>query len=86
MGKAVPKNVKSRANILMQEKPELFTGDFEKNKRAVDALQLPFSKTIRNLVAGFITRELMKKSEKESGSKRPESQTLKHTAKEAIAA
>lgn len=65
MGKAVPKNVKSKANLLLKVKPENFTLDFEKNKKAIDFLQLPISKSIRNLVAGFITREKVKKAKKE---------------------
>lgn len=69
MGKAVPKNVKSKAGILLKEKPELFTTDFEKNKNALGELQIPLSKAVRNLVAGFITREMLKKSRKENKEK-----------------
>jgi len=69
MGKAVPKNVKSRAIMLAKDKPELFSQDFDKNKRALDSLELPFSKTIRNLVAGYITREMIKKAKKERKDK-----------------
>lgn len=69
MGKAVPKNVKSRANLLIKERPGLFSTDFEKNKKAVDSLQLPLYKTIRNLIAGFITREMLKKAKKEKREK-----------------
>lgn len=79
MGKAVPKNVKSRANLLLKEKPELFSADFGKNKKSIDSLSLPFSKTIRNLVAGFITREVYKKQEKA----RKEEKSLKEKVAEA---
>lgn len=64
MGKAVPKNVKSRANILLKERKSLFSSNFEKNKSAVKGLNLPLSKTIRNLIAGFITGEFRKKEDK----------------------
>ena len=62
MGKAVPKNVKSRANILLEERPELFSENFEKNKESIKSLELPLTKKIRNRVTGFITRT--KKQEK----------------------
>ncbi|HIH21875.1 MAG: 30S ribosomal protein S17e [Candidatus Diapherotrites archaeon] len=65
MGKAVPKNVKTRAGILLQVKPELFGAEFEKNKQALGTLGIPFSKTVRNLVTGYITREVKKKANKE---------------------
>lgn len=69
MGKAVPKNVKSKAGILLKERPELFCTNFEKNKALLNELSLPLSKAIRNLVAGFITRELLKKTKKENREK-----------------
>ncbi len=56
LGKAVPKNIKIRAEKLLKEFPDKFTADFEKNKQIIDELELPFSKIDRNLVAGFITR------------------------------
>jgi small subunit ribosomal protein S17e len=57
MGKAVPKRVKSLAKTLLEEYPEKFSSkDFVGNKKFIDSLNLPFSKNIRNLVAGFITR------------------------------
>ncbi len=62
MGKAVPRNVKSRAGILLEEQPGLFSDNYEKNKEAVKALGLPVTKKIRNLITGFITRK--KKQEK----------------------
>ena len=58
MGKAVPKAIKSRAEILIKMFPDKFSKDFEKNKREIDALDLEFSKTDRNIIAGFITRKI----------------------------
>ena len=69
MGKAVPKNVKSKVGILLKERPELFCTDFVKNKSLLNELSLPLSKVVRNLVAGFITRELLKKAKKERREK-----------------
>lgn len=60
MGKAVPKAIKARAKTLMKLLPGKFAKDFEHNKRALDSLKLPFSKTDRNLIAGFITRQMAK--------------------------
>jgi len=62
MGKAVPRGVKSRAHKLMELYKENFSLDFEKNKGFIDSLNLPFPKKIRNLIAGFITREIKAKS------------------------
>ena len=58
MGKAIPKAIKFRARVLLEERPELFSIDFEKNKRAIDSLKLPLYKSTRNLIAGFIVRTL----------------------------
>jgi len=61
MGKAVPKNLKSRAAVLMKEYPDKFTIDFEQNKQFLDSLELPFSNQVRNLISGFITRKVRQK-------------------------
>lgn len=61
MGKAVPKNLKSRASILIKEFPEKFTIDFDKNKQFLNSLQLPFTNEVRNLIAGYITRKVKQK-------------------------
>ena len=58
MGKAVPRQIKIRAEFLLQQFPKRFTQDFEHNKAALASFQLPFSKTDRNLMAGFITRKV----------------------------
>ena len=58
MGKAVPKAIKMRAKKLLTLMPESFSKDFDKNKKAIDSLGADFSKTERNLVAGFITRKI----------------------------
>ena len=58
MGKAVPKAIKIRADKLIELMPEKFSTDFEKNKSVLSELNLPFSKTDRNLIAGFITRKI----------------------------
>ena len=59
MGKAVPQNIKSKANILIQTYPDIPT-DFDSIKKFIDTLEMPLSKSQRNLVAGFITRQKSK--------------------------
>ena len=58
MGKAVPKAIKSRSKTLIDMLPGKFSADFEHNKKMIDSLELPFSKTDRNLIAGFISRKI----------------------------
>lgn len=56
MGKSVPKGIKSKANVLLQEMPEKFNTKFEDNKKNIVELKLPFSKWTTNVMAGFMTR------------------------------
>lgn len=58
MGKAVPKGIKSKANLLVSKFADRFSPDFDKNKEFIKTLELPFSKKERNLMAGFITRKM----------------------------
>ena len=61
MGKAVPKNVKSKANELLKALPEKFSESFEHNKKVLtEELKIPLAKEQRNLVAGFLTRKMTK--------------------------
>ncbi|MEK6957420.1 MAG: 30S ribosomal protein S17e [archaeon] len=62
MGKAVPKNIKSKANTLMSTYPDKVSKDFEANKVFIDSFKMPLSKEERNLVAGFIARTKAKAS------------------------
>lgn len=56
LGKAVPKSIKSRVEILLEEFPEKFGTDFDKNKQALNELDFSLSRFDRNMIAGFITR------------------------------
>ena len=56
MGKSVPKGIKSKARVLLQEMPEKFNTKFEDNKKNIVELKLPFSKWTTNVMAGFMTR------------------------------
>jgi len=57
MGKSVPKGVKTKAEILIEEN-KAFSKDFEKNKEVINSMDLNFSKKIRNLIAGYISRRM----------------------------
>lgn len=51
-----PAYIKKIGRQLMEEYPDVFTEDFEANKEAVTELTNIESKTVRNRVAGYITR------------------------------
>ncbi len=55
MGKVRTKMVKRTARELLERYPDLFTGDFEHNKRVVTKLIDTGSKRVRNQIAGYIT-------------------------------
>ncbi|BAA81082.1 30S ribosomal protein S17e [Aeropyrum pernix K1] len=55
MGKVRIRLVKRTARKLLEKYPDLFTGDFEHNKRVVSQLIEYRSKKLRNQIAGYIT-------------------------------
>jgi small subunit ribosomal protein S17e len=55
MGKVRTKIVKRTARELLEKYPDLFTRDFEHNKRVVARLVDTRSKRLRNQIAGYIT-------------------------------
>jgi len=65
LGKAVPKGIKSKALLLLKEFPERFNVDFEHNKAGIADLSIPFSKTNRNLVVGYVTRKVKQREARE---------------------
>lgn len=54
MGRIKSAAIKKTATKLFQENPELFQGEFDKNKEVLHGLIV--NKKIRNMVAGHITR------------------------------
>lgn len=58
MGKAVPKSIKSRVEVILEEFPEKFGTDFEQNKKLLNELDLSLGRFDRNMIAGFITRTM----------------------------
>ena len=61
MGNSVPKNIKSRAGVLIQNFPNDVSTDYAKNKLFINSLGLPFAKTTKNRIAGYIVRKLKTK-------------------------
>lgn len=55
MGKVRSALVKRTARRLLEMYPDVFTGDFEHNKRVVSQLIEFKSKKLRNQIAGYIT-------------------------------
>ena len=56
MGKVRIGLVKRTARKLLETYPDLFTEDFEHNKRVVSQLVEVESKKLRNQIAGYVTR------------------------------
>ncbi|RQD79876.1 MAG: 30S ribosomal protein S17e [Methanocalculus sp. MSAO_Arc2] len=53
-----PSYIKSIGTGLLEKHGNYFTGDFDDNKDAVTQLTTIESKTVRNRVAGYITRKV----------------------------
>ncbi len=58
MGTVKPAYIKVIARELLKKYPEVFTGDFDENKKLVSELTNIQSKRVRNRVAGYITRKV----------------------------
>jgi len=56
MGAVKPAFIKKAARELLEKYGDLFTGDFEHNKKVVEILIKTESKFVRNTIAGYITR------------------------------
>ena len=52
-----PAYVKKTANLLLEQYPDAFTDDFEQNKESVEKLTNIESKSVRNRIAGYISRK-----------------------------
>ena len=67
MGRIKTTMIKRTAHTLIKQYPEKMTQDFDKNKKAIEEVADIYSKKLRNVIAGYITR-LMRKQEKTSAS------------------
>lgn len=61
MGNIRPTYIKRIAIELMEKFPDSFTTDFNENKKMVGQLTDISSNTMRNRVAGYITRKVSRK-------------------------
>mgnify|MGYP006309657033 CR=1 FL=1 len=52
-----PKYVKQIGRMLLERYPQAFNTDFETNKESVTELTNVESKSVRNRIAGYITRK-----------------------------
>ena len=57
-----PAYVKNLARELIDRYPEAFSDDFAQNKESVQHLTNIESKSVRNRVAGYVTRKLRSKA------------------------
>ncbi|BAI60299.1 30S ribosomal protein S17e [Methanocella paludicola SANAE] len=61
MGSIKQTNIKSTGHALLRQHPDEFTTDFNANKAQVEKLTGVDSKTLRNRVAGYVTRKVSSK-------------------------
>jgi len=62
MGRVKSSPIKRTTRKLLDRYPNLFTDDFEKNKKILDEI-LDLNKKTRNSIAGYITRLVKKQKE-----------------------
>ena len=60
MGRIKTIPIKSLGDRLLEEHADKFTTDFETNKKVIDSLKDMQSKKMRNILAGYITKEVKK--------------------------
>lgn len=60
MGRIKTIPIKTLGDRLIEEHSDKFTTDFEKNKKVLESLKDIKSKKIRNILAGYITKEMKK--------------------------
>jgi len=60
MGRIKTIPIKTLGDRVIEEYSDKFTTDFEKNKKILDSLKNIKSKKIRNILAGYITKEMKK--------------------------
>ncbi len=58
MGNIRQSNIKNIARLLIEDHSDVFSSDFDANKHLVTKYTTIESKTIRNRVAGYVTRKV----------------------------
>ncbi len=56
MGNVRPEKVKRIARELFEKHPTMFTTDFEQNKNLLKTMMSTPSKSLRNMIIGYVTR------------------------------
>jgi ribosomal protein S17E len=56
MGNSMLKPLKTKAEYIIENTDDKTSTDFNKNKKAIKSLELPFSKSTVNKMSGYIVR------------------------------
>jgi small subunit ribosomal protein S17e len=56
LGNVRPEKVKRVARELFEKHPTMFTTDFEQNKKLLETMMSTPSKSLRNMIIGYVTR------------------------------
>ena len=56
LGNVRPEKVKRIARELFEKHPTMFTTDFEQNKKLLETMMSTPSKSLRNMIIGYVTR------------------------------
>jgi small subunit ribosomal protein S17e len=75
LGNVRTEQVKRTAKELIKRYPNMFSGDFEKNKKVVSTLIQGTTVKVRNQIAGYITHSFIQEEEEEETSE----ETVKET-------
>jgi small subunit ribosomal protein S17e len=62
MGRIKSTAIKNLARDILEEHGDKFSTDFEKNKKLIEGIRSIESKKIKNVVAGYITKEIKRKA------------------------
>ena len=68
MGRIKTAQIKRISNQLLVYHKDKFTDDYEKNKKVTDELVEHYSKKLRNVIAGYMTR-MIKEGQETTGGK-----------------
>jgi len=71
LGNVRPEKVKRVARELFEKHPTMFTTDFEQNKKLLETMMSTPSKSLRNMIIGYVTR-LVIRSQPEASSETEE--------------
>jgi small subunit ribosomal protein S17e len=56
LGNVRPEKVKRVARELFEKHPTMFTTDFDQNKKVLEKMMSTPSKSLRNMIIGYVTR------------------------------